>query len=221
NHTDTLRDMFTIIHELGHGIHDLFSSENQKDMERHASVTICETASIFSEMLMSERMLRESTDTEEKKMILMQFLDNQYASIARQAYFVIFEIYAHEQVQKGVTKETLDKYYYELLKEQFGDMEVPDVFRHEWNYIPHIYESPFYCYSYAWGNLFVLSLFDMYKRDGKQFVNKYVDLLSAGGSDSPANLMKKLGVNPESEEFWQRGFNIIREEIEDLKKLSK
>jgi oligoendopeptidase F len=221
NHTDTLRDMFTIIHELGHGIHDLFASERQQDMERHASLTICETASIFSEMLMSDRMLHESTDDEEKKRILIQFLDNHWASITRQAYFVIFEKYAHEQIQKGVTKDVLDEYYYGLLKEQFGDMDIPEVFKHEWNYIPHIHESPFYCYSYAWGNLFVLSLFDMYKKEGKSFVDKYIELLSAGGSDSPSNLMKKLNANPESEEFWQRGFNIIKEEIEELKKLEK
>jgi oligoendopeptidase F len=213
--------MFTIIHELGHGIHDLFAGEKQQDLERHASVTICETASIFSEMLMSDRMLHESADNEEKKSILIQFLDNQYASINRQAYFVIFEKYAHEQIQKGVTKEVLDEYYYKMLREQFGSMEVPEIFRHEWNYIPHIYESPFYCYSYAWGNLFVLSLYDMYKKDGKKFIDRYIELLSAGGSDSPANLMRKLGADPESEEFWQRGFNIIKEEVEELKKLAK
>ncbi len=219
NHTDTLRDMFTMMHELGHGIHDIFASKNQTEIEKHASLTICETASVFSEMMLAERISKESINTEEKKQILLELLDNQFATILRQAYFVIFEKYAHEEILKGATKETLDEKYYSLLKEQFGDMQIPEVFKHEWNYIPHIHESPFYCYSYAWGNLFVLSLYDMYKKEGKSFIEKYIELLSAGGSDSPANLMKKLGVNPEDEGFWQRGFNIIREEVEELKKL--
>jgi len=221
NHTDTLRDVFTMIHEFGHGIHDIFSGENQTDLERHASLTVCETASVFSEMILAERLLKECTDDNEKKYILTQSLDNQYATIIRQAYFVIFEIYAHEAIMKGATKENLDEEYHRLLKEQFGDMEVPEIFKHEWNYIPHIHEMPFYCYSYAWGNLFVLALYDMYKKEGKPFIEKYVQLLSAGGSDSPANLMKKLGIDAESEEFWQRGFNIIQEEIDGLRKLAK
>ena len=73
----------------------------------------------------------------------------------------------------------------------------------------------------AWGNLFVLALYDMYRKEGKPFIEKYVELLSSGGSDSPANLMKKLGIDVESEDFWQRGFNLIQKELEDLKKLTK
>jgi len=221
NHTDTLKDVFTIIHEFGHGIHEIFASEAQTDLERHASLTVCETASVFSEMLMSDRLLKESKDDEEKKHILVQLLDNQFATIIRQAYFVMFEMYAHEEIQKGATKEKLDEQYYSMLKEQFGDMTIPDEFKHEWNYIPHIHETPFYCYAYAWGNLFVLALYDMYRKEGKLFIEKYVDLLSAGGSDSPANLMKKLGIDSESEEFWQRGFNTIQKEVDELKRLSK
>jgi oligoendopeptidase F len=172
-------------------------------------------------MMLSDRLMAESSDNNEKKYILMQRLDDQYATIIRQAYFVIFEKFAHEEIPKGITKEKLDEKYLSLLKEQFGNMEVPDLFKHEWNYIPHIHETPFYCYAYAWGNLFVLALYDMYKKEGKSFIDKYIDLLSAGGSDSPSNLMKKMGADPESEEFWQRGFNIIKQEVEDLKKLIK
>jgi len=220
NHTDTVKDVFTMVHEFGHGIHDLFAKEKQTDLESQASLTICETASVFSEMLMADRLLKESKNDEEKKQILVQLLDNQWATIIRQAHFVIFEIYAHEEILNGATKEKLDEYYYSLLKDQFGEMTIPEEFKHEWNYIPHIHESPFYCYSYAWGNLFVLALYDMYRKEGKPFIEKYVALLSAGGSDSPENLMKKLGANPEDEEFWQRGFNIIAEEVSELKRLS-
>ncbi len=221
NHTDGLRDAFVIAHEFGHGIHDMFATEKQSHLERHASLTICETASVFSEMLLANKLKTETKNIEEKKQIIVELLDNQYATIARQAYFVLFEKYAHEQIPKGITKEALDDYYMGLLKEQFGTMQVPDVFKHEWNYIPHIHNSPFYCYSYAWGNLFVLSLYDMYTKDQNGFKEKYIELLSAGGSDSPNNLMKKLGIDPESEEFWQKGFNIIKTEVAELEKLAK
>ena len=221
NHTDTLRDVFVMMHEFGHGIHDVLASQKQTELEKHASLTVAETASVFSEMILADRLLKESSDNEEKKQILVELLDNQFATIPRQSYFVIFEKYAHEVIMKGVTKEALDDKYYELLKEQFGEMQIPDIFKHEWNYIPHIHESPFYCYSYAWGNLFVLSLYDMYRKEGAPFIEKYIELLRAGGSDSPSNLMKKLGVDPENEEFWQRGFNIIKQEVEELRKLSK
>lgn len=221
NHTDSIRDVFTMIHELGHGVHDLFSAEKQTDLERHAPLPVCETASVFAEMLLAERMLKESKDVEEKKYVLTQLLDNQWATVVRQAYFIIFELYAHEEIMKGVTKEALDEKYYDLLKEQFGDMQIPELFKHEWNYIPHIHETPFYCYAYAWGNLFVLALYDIYKREGKGFIEKYITLLSAGGSDSPINLMKALGIDAESEDFWQRGFDIMKGEIDELKKIAK
>jgi len=221
NHSNNLKDVFTMIHELGHGIHDIFAAEKQTDMERHAPLIICETASVFSEMILSERLLSETKDVEEKKYIITQLLDNQWATVIRQAYFVIFEVYAHQEILKGATKEKLDEQYNEFLKEQFGDMQIPELFKNEWNYISHIHEMPFYCYAYAWGNLFVLALYDMYRREGKPFIEKYIDLLSSGGSDSPANVMKKLGIDAESEEFWQRGFNIIKEEVEELRKLAK
>jgi oligoendopeptidase F len=219
NHTDRLRDVFTIIHEFGHAIHDVFAFEKQPHILWHASLPMAETASIFSEMILADRLLKESKDSNEKKYILCQLLDDQFASIQRQAYFVMFEIYAHEKILQGVADTDLDEKYSELLKEQFGDMSMPKEFNKEWTYLPHIFEYPFYCYAYAWGKLFVLALFEMYRKEGKKFIDKYIELLQSGGNGSPADLMKKLGADPESEEFWQKGFNIIREEIEELKKL--
>jgi len=220
NHTDSLKDVFVLVHELGHTVHYVFA-ENCTELTYHAAIPLAETASVFSEMLLAKKLLRESKSDAEKMYILIQSLDNQFATIIRQAYFTIFEKITHEEVIRGVNTDLLNQKWYDTLKEQFGDMEIPEGFKHEWLYVSHLFNSPFYCYGYAWGNLFVLSLYDMYKKDGKKFIDKYIELLSAGGSDSPANLMNKLGVNPESEEFWQRGFNIIKEEIEELKKLAK
>lgn len=218
NHTDDMRDMFTMAHEFGHGIHDVVSM-NQPNLLQHAPLPLCETASIFSEMILAERILKESKNKEEKKYILMNLLDNQYASINRQAYFVIFEIFAHENIVKGIEIKDLDKEYLRLLKEQFGTMEVPELFKNEWNYIPHIHETPFYCYAYAFGNLLVLALYDIYRKEGRKFVDKYVKILESGGSRSPKEMLSEIGIDLSSAEFWQRGFNIIREEVKELEKL--
>ncbi|MEM4637682.1 MAG: M3 family oligoendopeptidase [Candidatus Woesearchaeota archaeon] len=219
NHTDDIRDLFTMAHELGHGIHDVLSM-NQPNLLQHAPLPLCETASIFSEMILADDILKKSDNIEEKKYVLMNLLDNQYASITRQAYFVIFEIYAHDNMHKGITIKDLDDMYLKLLKEQFGNMKIPEIFKNEWNYIPHIHEYPFYCYSYAFGNLMVLSLYEIYRREGKKFVDKYVNILSKGGSQNPEEMFLGIGIDITSEDFWQKGFEIIKEEVKKLKNMN-
>ncbi|MBU0666148.1 MAG: M3 family oligoendopeptidase [Nanoarchaeota archaeon] len=219
NHTDQVRGLFTMMHEFGHGIHDVFA-QKQVNLLCNIPLPIAETASIFGEMILSSRLLLDSKDNDEKSEILVDLLDNQFASITRQSYFVLFEKFAHEKIAGGATKEKLDEEYKLLLKEQFGNMKMPDIFKHEWNYVPHIHNSPFYCYAYSWGNLSVLSLYAIYKKEGKPFLDKYINILSAGGSKSPADLLATVGINPSKEEFWQGGFDIIKEEIEELKKLN-
>ncbi len=220
NHTDDLRDVFTMMHEFGHGIHMVLSQE-QTYLLQHASIPMSETASVFGEMLLAQHLLHTSTDIAEKRHILMSLLDNQYATIMRQAGFVLFEKYAHENISGQLSQDALNAQYLALLKEQFGTMKIPELFKYEWNYIPHIYESPFYCYAYAWGNLLVLALFQRYKKEGKKFVDKYVAFLKTGGSQSGSKMMQALGVDPADEQFWQSGFDLIKEEIQELKKLEK
>ena len=219
NHTGKLNDLFTMMHEFGHGIHDQLARV-QTPMYYHATLPMAETASIFGEMLLSQKLLNESPDDNIKKAILMDLLDGQYASIGRQSYFVIFEKEAHEMIANGATKGDLEKRWMELLHEQFGDMKIPDFFKNEWNYIPHIHHTPFYCYAYAWGNLLVLALYAMYKDQGSDFVPKMTKLLASGSSDYPLELLSSIGIDATSEEFWQKGFDIIKEEMEELKKLA-
>ena len=218
NHTGSVRDLFTMMHEFGHGIHGMVSRD-QNDMNYDTAIPMAETASIFGEMVLADKLLGKSESVEEKKAILINLLDNEYASIGRQTYFVMFEKYAHEALIKGASKEELDNEWLSLLKEQFGEMSVPEEFKHEWNYIPHIHASPFYCYAYSWGNLLVLSLFDMFRKEGESFKQKFTHLLASGGNASPADLLAAFGVDPSDKGFWQGGFNIIKEQIEELKKL--
>ncbi len=219
NFTGSLNDVFTMMHELGHAIHDVFSSE-QNMFNYHTVLPMAETASVFGEMLLAQRLLRESDDADVKKAVLFHLLDSQFATIVRQAFFVLFEIFAHDRIPEGASVDELNDHYLSLLKEQFGDMEVPDYFKHEWNLIPHIHETPFYCYAYAWGNLLVLSLYALFRERGSSFVDDYKKLLSAGGSASPKDLLSLFGFDPEDESFWQKGFDIIKDELDELKKLS-
>src|SRR3989344_7998385 len=156
----------------------------------------------------------------EKISVLVKMLDGQYASIIRQGYFVMFEKDAHRKIAEGATVDDLNRIYHENLKDQFGDsMKIPEVFKHEWKYIPHIYHTPFYCYAYAFGNLLVLALYKMYEKEGRSFVPKYMKILYAGGSDKPENILKSVGIDINSRELWESGFDVIRENFDEVKKL--
>jgi oligoendopeptidase F len=220
NHTDNLKDVFTIAHELGHGIHTILASHHN-EYNYHANLPLSETASIFSENILANKMLKESKTKNEKISILAEMIDSEYASIVRQGFFTIFEQKAHDMIIKGASKEEIDEAYYSLLKKQFGDMKIPLEFKHEWNYISHIYRSPFYCYAYSFGNLLVLSLLSLYEKEGDKFKEKYIKLLSSGGSENPQKLLKKIGVDIESKDFWMEGFNIIKQRIKLFEKLVK
>ena len=218
NYVGKYKDVTTMAHELGHAIHDMMA-EDKTIFDFHAPIPLAETASIFSEMLLEEKLLKDGMEKDEKIDLLATQLDGIYASIIRQAYFTLFEIKAHEMIREGCTVKDLNKEWMRNLKEQFGNsVELNDVFQHEWKYIPHIYHTPFYCYAYAFGNLLVLSLFNMYKKEGKSFIPKYKKILSYGGSKAPGDVLKEVGIDISKEEFWQSGFAVINEMVENLKK---
>ena len=221
NHGNKLQDLFTMMHEFGHGIHHMLARK-QTEFTFHSCLPLAETASTFGELLLSRRLLVQATTKKEKIAILLHLLDGHYASIVRQAYFVIFEIAAHEKLAAGATFDELNKLYISLLKEQFGStVKVDPIFAHEWKYIPHIYHSPFYCYAYTFGELLVLSLFALYEKDGASFVPKYLRILSSGGSRSPAAILADVGIDISQKSFWEGGFNVIAEELAELKRLVK
>ena len=220
NYVGKTKDLFTMMHEFGHGIHGV-SAAGQTNFTLNAGLPLSETASIFGEMLLSQRLLSQAGDGE-KISILVEQLDGQYAAINRQAFFTLYEIKAHEATSEGATIGELNKIYLSNLREQFGGtMKVPEDFQHEWKYIPHIYHTPFYCYAYAFGNLLVLSLYRMYQEQGEKFVPRYLKLLSYGGSEKPTKILSELGVDITHKAFWQQGFDIIKGEVAQLKKLSR
>ena len=216
NFTGEARDVSTLAHELGHAVHAMLA-ENHSVLTFHSALPLAETASIFGEQLLSDSLLAQERDTTSRISLLLGQLDDAYATIMRQAFFVIFERAAHRMIAEGATVDELSETYLTQLREQFGPaIAVGEEFRWEWLAIPHIFASPFYCYSYSFGNLLVLALFQQYKKEGKAFIPRYLELLAGGGSASPQNLLTPLGVNASSRKFWQGGFTRIQALVNNL-----
>jgi oligoendopeptidase F len=149
--------------------------------------------------------------------LLARFVDDTYATVMRQAYFVLFEREAHPLIQEGQTTDSLSERYMANLEEQFGDaVEVGDEFRWEWVSIPHIYHTPFYCYAYSFGQLLVLALYRRLKAEGETFKPRYLQILAYGGSKSPAEILEEAGIDMASASFWQGGFDVIADMIGEL-----
>jgi oligoendopeptidase F len=217
NYDGTARDVSTMAHELGHAIHDVFVDEAQTPLNRHPTIPMAETASVFAEQVLFEQLLEQRPD--DRLELLNQFLSDQFATILRQSYFTLFEERAHAKIAGGARREELEEIYLELLQGQFGDLNIPEQFKDEWLLIPHIFRVPFYCYAYSWGNLLVLSLYDVYKEQGERFKDRYVELLRAGKSQSPQDIVSAFGFDLEDPAFWDRGFKLIRERLDEFKSL--
>jgi oligoendopeptidase F len=219
NYNGKVNDVSTLAHELGHAVHGLMAAEHSV-LTFHSSLPLAETASVFSEMLLLERLLEEESDAAVRRDILARFVDDTYATVMRQAYFVLFEREAHALIEEGQATSYLAERYLANLEEQFGDaVDLSDEFRWEWVSIPHIYSTPFYCYAYSFGQLMVLALYQQYRTIGRDFVPRYLRILAYGGSRSPAEILSEAGIDTTAESFWQGGFDMIAEMIQELEDL--
>lgn len=219
NYAGRARDMATLAHELGHAVHGMLAS-SQSALTFHASMPLAETASVFAEMLLTERLLKEESDTSVRRDLLMYAIDDAYATVQRQAYITLFERDAHRMLAENVSMEELTEHYIANLIEQFGDaVELSDEFRWEWVSIPHIYNSPFYTYSYSFGQLLVLALYQQYKVQGQSFLPRYFKILSYGGSASPEKILNEVGLDITSPDFWQGGYDVIQSMVEELEEV--
>ena len=215
NFTGKSRDVFTLAHELGHAVHSQ-AAQDRSILVQDAPLPLAETASTFSELLLYDNLSDKISDNE-KKIMLAEKIDDLYATIMRQSFFTIFEVDAHKQIGKGTTINEISKTYLQNLKEQFGNsVSLSDDFAIEWSCIPHFYHTPFYCYAYSFGNLLALSLFQRYKKEGKDFVPAYMSILAAGGSKKPEKLLAEYGFDIRSPKFWQEGFDYVNEQVKAL-----
>ncbi|MFA9402947.1 MAG: M3 family oligoendopeptidase, partial [Anaerolineales bacterium] len=189
------RNVATMAHELGHAVHSMLAADHTK-LTQHASLPLAETASTFAEMLLVDHLLEIEDDPDVRRDILFGQMDDAYATIIRQAYFALFERQAHELVHEGAAVDDLSGIYLDNLKDQFGEsLDLSEDFRFEWLAIPHFYFAPFYVYAYTFGQLLVLSLYKQYKEEGESFIPRYLDILTAGGSASPDDILTNAGID--------------------------
>lgn len=219
NYAGRARDVATMAHEFGHAIHAMLASHHSV-LTFHSALPLAETASVFGEMLLTEKLLKHEKNVDVRRDILATKLDDTYATVMRQAFFVIFEREAHEMIAQGKSVEEINARYLENLREQFGDaVEVSQEFQWEWISIPHFLHVPFYTYAYSFGNLLTLALYKQYQKEGDAFKPRYLKILAYGGSASPAHIVSEAGIDMTSKAFWQGGFDVIQEWMDELEAL--
>jgi oligoendopeptidase F len=220
NYNGRAGDIATLAHELGHAVHAILAKDHSV-LSFHASQPLAETASIFAEMQLTDRLLREEQDPAVRRDLLVRVIDDAYATVIRQAFFTLFERDAHRMLVEGKSFDELAEHYFSYLSEQFGQaMELTDEFKWEWITIPHIYESPFYTYSYSFGQLLVLALYQQYRREGTTFIPRYLKILAYGGSESPIIILQEAGLDITLAAFWQGGFDVLEDMITELVNLA-
>ncbi len=222
NYTDKLRDVMTLAHELGHGVHQ-YLSRRVGYLQADTPLTMAETASTFGEILTFRRLLAEIQDPNVKLALLCSKIEDSFATIFRQIVLTRFEQKLHEarRTQGELTPERIGEIWFETNQRMFGDsVQLTDSYRWWWLYISHFIHVPFYCYAYAFGELLVFALYQQYLREGEAFVPKYLDLLAAGGSDSPQKLLAPLGINTSDPSFWGTGLEFLRSMVREAKQLA-
>ncbi len=219
NYAGKARDVSTLAHELGHAIHARLAKEHSV-LTFHSALPLAETASVFAEMIMNERLLHDTSDPAVKRDILARMVDDAYATVMRQAFFAMFEKTAHEAFANNATADEVRELYWENIKTQFGDaLEIHEDFKWEWIVISHFYHVPFYVYAYSFGQLLTLALYKRYRAQGEAFKPNYFKILAYGGSASPKHILEEAGIDMASAEFWQGGFDVISEWIDQLESL--
>jgi len=217
SYSGQVRDIATLAHELGHAVHSMMA-EHHSVLTQHPSLPLAETASVFAEMLCTDRLLANETDPMTRRELLAALMDDIYATVMRQAYFVRFELAAHQAVLDNKSAEDLSDLYLQQLREQFGDsMVISPEMRYEWLSIPHLFSTPFYCYAYSFGQLLVLALYRRYQEQGEAFKEGYFRLLAYGGAARPEAILSELDIDINDPAFWQGGFDVVRGILDELR----
>jgi oligoendopeptidase F len=221
NYTGNARDVMTLAHELGHGIHQYLSRE-QGMLQQHTPLTTAEMASTFGEMLVFSDFMAHETDSTVRLAMLAQKIEDCFSTIFRQIAMNRFEHGMHtaRREEGELTSERLGAIWMETQRAMFGDsVELTDNYALWWSYIPHFLHTPGYVYAYAFGELLVLALFARYRQEGDSFAPRYLEVLRAGGSDWPEKTLAPLGVDLTDPHFWQEGLGEIEKLVTQAEEL--
>jgi len=221
NFTDKLRDVMTLAHELGHGLHQ-YLSRGVGYLQCDTPLTTAEMASVFGEMLTFQRLQQLYSKPRIRLGMLCSKIEDSFATVFRQVVLTRFEQSLHQarHEQGELTTEHINELWLAANRPMHGDVvRLTDGYGWWWSYIGHFVHVPFYCYAYAFGELLVLALVQKYKQEGSAFVPRYLELLSAGGSDAPHLLLGKLGVDVNDPAFWELGLRLLDDMVSEAEEL--
>jgi oligoendopeptidase F len=224
NFTGKGRDVATLAHELGHGIHMKLSGDESGLFALYTPLTTAEMASTFAEMVVFSDLMQREDDPEAKLAMLAGKIEDTFATVFRQISMNRFEHGMHtaRREEGELTTERLNEIWMESQRAMFGDsVNLREQYSQWWSYVPHFLSTPGYVYAYSFGELLVLALYNIYKEQGASFVPKYVEALAAGDSDYPDQIMAKVGVDLNDPAFWNKGLDAIRDLIEQEEQLAK
>lgn len=222
NYQETLSDVFTLAHELGHAMHTFYSNQKQEFINSNYTIFVAEVASTLNEALLMEDLLEKTEEPKKRAYLLNHFLEQFRGTVFRQTMFAEFEMIVHDRVGNGesLTSDKLSEIYYALNKKYFGDdIVVDEQIAMEWARIPHFYR-PFYVYKYATGFSAAISLSRQILNEGKPAVERYLDFLGSGGSDYPINLLKKAGVDMSKPEPIVQAMTVFEQLLNELEHLA-
>lgn len=221
NFMGTPRDVMTVAHEMGHALHAMLSRV-QTPFNYHSTLPLAETASVFGEMVVFDRLLASETDRSARLGLLAGKIEDAFATVFRQNVLTRFEQMAFAVRSEGrLTSDRLGDVWIEASRAYYGDaVSLTEEYRWGWSYIPHFIHTPFYCYAYVFGQLLVMALYRMYKEEGRSFVPKFQSLLAAGGSGRPDDLLRPLGVDINDEVFWSKGVDELRRLVAEATSLT-
>jgi oligoendopeptidase F len=222
NYEATPRDVMTLAHELGHGVHQTLANP-QGLLQASTPLTTAETASVFGEMLVFQALMSRETNPEVRLAMLVGKLENSFATVFRQIAMNRFEeaIHTARRTEGELTSQRFNELWLETQRAMFRDsVTMTEDYGIWWSYIPHFLHTPGYVYAYAFGELLVLALYARYQEVGSEFPNAYLDMLAAGGSDWPHELVKPLGVDLTDLNFWHNGLQMLDDMVTEAEELA-
>jgi oligoendopeptidase F len=217
NYQGRTRDVMTLAHELGHGVHQVLAAA-QGHLQADTPLTLAETASVFGEMLTFRSLLDGERDPARRKAMLAGKVEDMLNTVVRQIAFVEFERRVHDERRQGeLTPDRLGDIWLDVQRESLGPaFRFDDGYRAYWSYIPHFVHSPFYVYAYAFGDCLVNALYAAYRAAPDGFAARYLDLLRAGGTRRHRELLAPFGLDAADPEFWEGGLSVIAGFIDEL-----